>query len=356
MDNLILCVNNREYSGWESISISRGIESVAGSFEISASDRWSGEILAWPIHTEDFCSLRLPNRAVILEGYVDHRKISYGASEHVISIAGREKTAVLVDCSVAGNNLEFSNITLLDFAKKICGPYGIGVAASGSAATEKNKKISVDLGSTVFDALEKSCRLQGYLPISNGSSGIVLSRAGSSRASTALVEGQNILTASLSVDASTRYHTYRVVGQHQGGDWLTGAAASAISATAVDAGVSRTDRVLIVHAEGCISAANAKSRAQWEATVRAARGIVATVAVQGWTQSDGSMWRPNSLVAVRSPLLEIDAEMLISEVIFSLDSNGTRSELHLKSPDSFIFQPRLPPQWNNGWRELAGGV
>jgi prophage tail gpP-like protein len=123
-----------------------------------------------------------------------------------------------------------------------------------------------------------------------------------------------------------------------------------------------------VRAEGNVTPAQAKQRAEWEAIVRAGRAYTASVTVQGWTVG-GRPWPVNALVRLRSPSLEIDSDMLITEATYSLDDGGSRTVLSLKRPDAFMPEPVIEPVESAGktatgkskpsgkpWAELKGGV
>jgi prophage tail gpP-like protein len=177
-------------------------------------------------------------------------------------------------------------------------------------------------------------------------------RAGSSRTTTALVEGVNILAASAKRDGTSRFARYLVTGQRQGTDTDFGEDAALVQGSARDAGVRRTDRVLLVRAESGVTPQLAAQRAAWEASVRAGRAESASVMVQGWTQGDGTLWPVNARVPIRSPSLEFDGEMLITETTFRIDSGGTTTELRLRPPGAFLPEPVVTESAGGVWKEL----
>jgi hypothetical protein len=168
-------------------------------------------------------------------------------------------------------------------------------------------KVAVDPGDSAWEALEKACRVAGILAVSDGQGGVVLTRAGSSRAATALVLGQNIMAIATDFEVAGTFRTYKVVGQKAGTDQDFGLEACSVMGEATDASVKRTHRVLRVRAESSVTRTQARTRAQWEATVRAARAATAQVTVSGWTQGDRngrlgeSLWPVNALVQVQAP-------------------------------------------------------
>jgi prophage tail gpP-like protein len=354
--NLELKVNGRAYGGWKSVRVTRGIEAVAGSFELSVSDRWGVEDKPRPIFEEDECSVAIDGVPVIT-GYVDTRAMEYDGRSHSFAVEGRDKTGDLVDCDALLDKWEFRNVPVLTLAKKVAEPYGIDVTLQAGVIPPKPPaKFTVDPGDSAFEVIERSCRLAALLPVSDGLGGLVLTRAGSGRAVTALVEGQNILSVSGRSKASGRYRHYFVLGQHRGSDALSGSAAASIKAFAEDQNVVRVARTKLIRPEGNVTVEHAKKRAEWEATVAAARSDTYDVTVQGWQQSDGSLWPVNAHVRVRSPFLGVDGDLLITSATYSLNEGGTTTQLTLKRPDSFKPEPVVTKGSTALWKEIARGV
>jgi len=347
--DLVLQVNGVDYGGWKSAAVTRGIETVAGGFELEVTERWAGQDKPWPIFEEDECSLSIEGVPVIT-GHVDRRSLVYGAAAHSLTVSGRDKTGALVDCSADLRQWEFRQVPLLTLAKRLADPFGIGVSLQpGLSMPPPPAKFSIDPGDTAFDALEQACRMAGVLPICDGAGGLRLSRVGTTRCSTELIHGENILAASADYDASGRFARYVVSGQQAGSD-LLGGEATRVKAEARDENVRRRDRVLVVRPEKSATQAHAKQRAAWEATVRAARSRRVRVTVRGWTQGDGTLWPVNALVPVRSPYLGIDAELLITQATYRLaESEGTTTELSLMAAEAFDPEPVVPKRTEPGY-------
>jgi prophage tail gpP-like protein len=357
--DISLLVNGRAYGGWKTARVIRGIESICGAVELNVSERWDADSNPWPIYEEDECSLRLGSE-VVLTGYVDKLSLSYGAGEHSLSVSGRDKAALLVDCSRYEAPWEFNGVPVLTVAKRVCSPFGVAVTvAPGLTIPTPPEKIAVSPGDSPHDVLERLCRLSGVLAISDGQGGVQLMRPGTTRAVTDLIEGENILAASADFDASSRFYRYVVLGQHAGTDAWSGGGTAGVIGSALDANVRRTERVLVVRPEGNVTPAHAKRRAEWEATVRAARADAVTVTVQGWTTGNGALWPVNALVRVQSPHLRVDGDMLISQVVYSVGEDGTKTTLTLRAPKAFLPEPGTggsavgPDQT---WKEIRRGV
>lgn len=343
MNSVALTVNGTSYGGWKAIQVTRGMEAVCGGFSLGVSDRWATQQVPWDIREGDACAVAI-NGATVITGYVDARRIGYDATDHTIQITGRDKAADLVDGSAyLPGRWQFFGQSALEIAKAVAAPFGVTVRlAAGVTLPKPQAKFTINPGETAFEVLDRACRLAGVLPVSDGAGGVVLTRATTARAATELVQGGNILSADGAFDHEQRFHRYVVAGQHAGDDDFYGAAASGVEASAYDNSVRRA-RILVVRPEGIVTTEGAKKRAEWEASVRAARAGAVDVTVQGWTQGDGSLWPFNALVRLRSPLLGIDGDMLICQVTYELDDQGgTRTRLSLKRPNA--YQPEPVPE------------
>src|SRR5437016_1417287 len=124
MPDVLLKVNGSQYAGWTDVSVTRDIEAIANSFQLSVSDRWNGQTKPWPILEEDVCELLVGGRTLIT-GYVDSRGHKYDKASHSLSVTGRDKAGALVDNSAVLEQLEFSHIPILDFCQKLAAPFGV---------------------------------------------------------------------------------------------------------------------------------------------------------------------------------------------------------------------------------------
>jgi prophage tail gpP-like protein len=346
-----LRVAGKDYRGWKSVRVTRSIEAVSGRFDLAVADAG----LELPIEEGAACTV-LVGTTPIITGYVETLDLSFDPESHDVSVSGRDRTGDLVDCSAVLGQWEFRGVPLLTYVQRLAEPFGIAVSLQpGLILTDPPPpKFTIDPGDTIFEALDKACRMAGVLPISDGLGGLVLTRVGvGERVATALVEGQNILRGSASRDVTGRYGRYIVSAQKAGTDESWGSDAAAVKGEATDETV-RPARVLLIRPESSASASYAKRRAQWEAKVRAARSEPVQLTVQGWTQGrPGTPWPVNALVQVRSPTLRINGEMLITEVTYSLDDGGTTTELQLRRPDAFLPEPVVTKASAARWKELG---
>lgn len=341
MPRIGLKVNGAEYRGWESASVTLGIEALAGSFDLSVSDRWSKE-KPWPILEGDQVSVELEGQQVIV-GFVDNRNLGFDANSRSFGVTGRDVTGDLVDCSAVPTSWQFNGVPLDALIRSLCEPFGIPVAVIGDLQLpDPPVTFAINPGDKVSACIERVTRLGGFLAYSDGRGGLILSRAGSARMSTALIEGVNLKSANASFNASARFRRYIVTAQTSGSEFANGDQAAFIQGEATDPNI-RESRTLLIRAESSQSPASAANRAQWEAAIRAARGGSLECEVNGWTTRDGNLWPLNKVIHVKAPKIAIDDDFLISATTFAVSpQNGTTTRLSLRRPSAFTPQPETP--------------
>lgn len=346
MPDLFLVVSGRRYGGWKSIRVTRSIESIAGSFAVDVSDRWDGQTDPWPIVEEDLCRVEIdtgpPTRkTVVIDGFVDKRSLSVSKDARTLTYTGRDRAAALVDCSllvegasVAGHKWTYRNLDIAQFATEIAAPHGIAVSVQPGLTLKKDPLLVAHPGETGFEAIRRAAASAGVLVVSDGAGGILITRAGGTRAPN-LVEGINILTASVDYDGSDRFRRYLISSQVPGTDEASGEA-TRVQAEATDEGVRRTSRVLLIRPDKGYNTADARRRADWEARTRAAKAEPVMISVQGWAQPDGTLWPLNAISRVKARRsIGVDGDMLISQVEYSIGEAGQVTQLHLVRPDAF---------------------
>ncbi len=334
-DDVSLFVNGKQYRSWTNIRVTTSAISLAGSFILSVSDRWSGAGLQMPIVEEDLCRIQIGDD-VVIEGHVDRRNASFTGRNRGLSFSGRDLSAVLMDCSVLLTKWSFRRVSVLDLARKVAGQFNVSVSLQDGLSLEKIDKLVVNYGDTAFAVIDRAAKQAGVMVVSDGVGGIELTRAIDERADP-LTEGDNLLSGSADYDASDRYRRYVVATQSRGSDNSSGNA-TRIRAEATDDEVRRADRVLVVRPDTGMSKKEARHRGEWEARTRAARAESVEIVVRGWRQRSGALWVTNRLTKVKAPgLLGVNRDMRISEVVFLADDDdGKKTKLRLVRPGTFL--------------------
>jgi len=212
---------------------------------------------------------------------------------------------------------------------------------------------------TPYENMVKIANKRGLLLITDEKGQLVITSVKSQRAANPIIEGKNAKQVSASFDATKRFSRYKVQTQSSGAaiaededadveSFITG-----IEGSAQD-NVVRRYRPTIIKLDNSGTEADARRRAQWEATIRAAESTQVGVVVQGWRQSGGSLWRTNLITKVTSQWCGIDDDMLIDQIEYSLDNDsGTVTRMDLVPPTSYLPQPTIEKKQAVGlWKEL----
>lgn len=332
-NSLDLKVDGEFWTGWKSVSVTLSLEAAASSFSVVTKTRDP-----WPVRAGAKVEIYL-DRRLVLTGYVDKVAPALDDGGTVSSVEGRSRTADLVDCSALIEPGEWWNVRLQDLAAAIARPFGIAIAdAVGELA--RFPVFRIQPGETAFEAIERACRMRAVLAYPTAAGDLLLTRPTDVWDGVELREGFNVQTCSAEEDFSNRYALYQVRGQSFGTDENNGPPAAHVEGTARDLAV-RIERRLTIVAEAAVTLESAQARAEWEATVRAARSSKITVGTPGWLNPLGYLWAPNTRVQCHLPSVRVTGPRLISAVRLSQSEEGSKVELDLVREDAFLPQPGL---------------
>jgi len=335
-DELELLVGGARYTGWERLEVVRSLEAASGAFVVEVADRGPLAVRAGQEVT-----VRLAG-AVVVRGHVDAVEARGDARRRSFTVSGRDRTADLVDCSELSEPGEWFDVGLLELLNLIAAPFEVEVESRLEETPDPFARFARQPGESAWSAVERACRLRGVLVHSSGDGRLLLERPGRGLAGVALREGRNVLSWAVSTDLRQRFSSYVVRAQSPGSDDFYADQAALVEAESADPAVGRF-RPLLVLAEGALVFENARDRANWEATVRAARSERTVVTVQGWRQApDAPLWDLNQLVHVVLPALELDQVLLVQELRFARDlEQGTTTTIGLTRRDAYDPQPEV---------------
>ncbi|HFO6565850.1 TPA: phage baseplate assembly protein, partial [Escherichia coli] len=300
MSNTVtLRTDGRLFTGWTSVSVTRSIESVAGYFELGVNVP-PGTDLSGLAPGKKF-TLEIEGQ-IVCTGYIDSRRRQMTADSMKITVAGRDKTADLIDCAAVYSGGQWKNRTLEQIARDLCAPYGVTVRweLSDKESSAAFPGFTLDHSETVYEALVRASRARGVLMTSNAAGELVFSRAAST-ATDELVLGENLLTLDFEEDFRDRFSEYTVKGYARAngaeGDDIDAKSIVSRKGTATDSDVTRY-RPMIIIADSKITAKDAQARALREQRRRLAKSITFEAEIDGWTRKDGQLWMPNLLVTI----------------------------------------------------------
>ncbi len=343
MPEISLTISGQRYGGWEKARVRRALNQLAGSFSLTLSDRWPGQPRRQALKRGAPCLLEAGGQALIT-GYLDEISISYEAESHTISARGRGKTADLVDCCHQGPQCQWKDLDLLQLAQTLCRPFDIEVLSEVEVG-DPFPTVSYGQGDTIFSLLARLAQQRGLLLSSDGQGRLVITAAARERLPGALRLGDNIISGQIRISERDRFSRYIVKGQGQTSGGALGGLfdddpqeAMSPQGQASDPGVRR-HRPLVILADTAENSGAFERRARWEAVTRAGRSQSVSYTVAGWGPAPGVLWTPNRLIEVQDPYLGLDQDLLLEQVEYGLDQNGTQSRLTLAPPDAYAPKP-----------------
>ncbi|MEG1604098.1 MAG: hypothetical protein RRY12_01285 [Cloacibacillus sp.] len=336
-DKIQLYVSGQLYEGWKSARVDRSVEAVSGSFALDTGDKWNMNRDPLVIKPGYKCTVKI-NGTPVITGWVDSSSRSADGTSHSVSIAGRDVTCDLVDCSAVVTAFELHNISLAALAVMLCKPFGIKVQ-DRAGDNELFATVAIQPGESVWDCLDRQARQRDVSLITDGQGSLILCNLGSRSTVDKLIFGNNLKSASVNLDHTELFSSYTIKAQMPStGDKSDGwnEAKNIVEGKATDVNVKRY-RPLIITCEAQSYDKSAALRADREKRRRIGEAVEITAQVVGWTQSDGSLWPLGGIVTIEAPALGFSSSKFIIAAISNvIDDNGITTTLTLKHPDAFI--------------------
>jgi len=329
--------------------LSRGIERCPSSFQVSFTEPLDGasDVIVQP---GDEVEIYL-GTDLVLSGFIDRYIPSYSKTDHTIRIEGRSKCQDLVDCSAKWTGLQFVSQPLLTIAQQLCAVYGVKVAlAPGSNQGDPIAQLNIMVGESIYEVLERLCRFRGLLLYDQPDGSLLLasggtqdgasaSPIGTATAASGFQEGKNVLTATAVYGMDGRFSDYDAVRQSLDTCQDVGDAGNLI-VRVEDPSVTRF-RYRAIVAESVFGGPDvAIQRANWEMASRYGRSFQVRLTTDTWRDSAGTLWTPNTLVAIDLPNLKLTPRTwLISDVTYKRGADGTTCDLTIMPPEAFYQEP-----------------
>ncbi|ECE1103685.1 baseplate protein [Salmonella enterica] len=360
MNNVELKVDGKIFSGWTSVTVNRSIETMAGYFDLGVNVQTSTDLSS--LAPGKPFTLSIDGQTVIT-GYTDGRRRQMGADSMKITIAGRDKTADLIDCAAIYKGGQWKKRTLEQIARDLCQPYDVAVRweLTDAESAAPFTSFTLDHSETVYEALGRAARARGVLITSNAAGDLVFTRADESH-SDRLVLGENLLSVDFDEDYRDRFSEYTVKGHGRSngkvGDTVDARTIVSQKGTATDSAITRY-RPMIILADSKIDAQSATARALREQRRRLAKSVTFEAQLDGWTRSNGQIWMPNILAEIDASKFAIQTgPLLVSKVVLTLDDReGVKTTLTLAPRDGFLVPVEKDRKGkSSGSNASAGGI
>lgn len=349
-----LVVGGVVHRGWRSMKATLSLDAPSAKFTLELAERWSDDPAEAPrtVKPGAACQLRLDGD-VVVDGHIDAVEVQYDDRSHVLTVVARDKLGDLVDCAaVLDGPHEFAGLRLHEIAARIAAPFGVTVQAEVDPGP-LFPRFAVQPGETAWEAIERAAKARGILLAGSGAGVLRLTRATEAQPAAGPIElGVNVLRCNGGFDHSGRHSLVCVRGQAEGGGTAAGvhdpAGAPAPGASGLLAARSQARQVdeaigryrpRVVVAETAGAAQSFADRAAWEVRAAAGRSVRVQYTLPGWRGASGALWRTMTLARVKDRFLGVDADLLISGVVFSLTpQGGSLTEVEVTLPDAYDVQ------------------
>jgi len=335
MEKIGLVIDNREWAGWQSVQIARGLTQAASAFRLSMTRyQPEGMSLPAPIRAGADVTIRIDD-AIALTGFIDTTQVGITATGYSIDVSGRSKTARLIRSSDRAGKGAYRNITMLSLASVIAKPHGITVKTVGWAGNDIVRQVELTPGDTAFAAIERAARQVGCLVTDDSEGHLCLVKVSDAVQNFRLRYGEaRVSSWQYTDDASDRATLYRVIGQSAGSNSAFGDSVSSCRGSAADPDWTSQEIVLTLRAEGNATNADCEKRAQWEAKVRRAKAQALLVTVPTWRAPGGAIWTPGMTAKVELPQVGLNQKMVVQNATLTQDTIQEQATLALVAADA----------------------
>jgi prophage tail gpP-like protein len=270
---------------------------------------------------------------MVIDGFLEHRQISYSATQHSVELMGVNYTGPVTRSSVDTQTGNFDNMNVLQVAQKVLAPYAVGVRVIGAINMLPFVKLQNQPGEHIWDFIERIARPRGIIVGNDGFTNMLMvGPNGAPIVEQQLIEGANVKKCQAIFHKSTSYTQITTIGQTAGSDEQSGTAASEQEGDAPGPGYINS-KIIVPSEQPVWGKSELVDRAKWEALWEGSDQFQVYMTVWGWYRAPGKLWWPFDNVSVYSPMVPVDTPMAIQTVTFKQDDrSGTETEIELRMP------------------------
>lgn len=389
---ITLAIDGRRLDQWVRADLNHDLSELSASFELTFRDE-ARAMQTWeyatavagegPLDWDKPCEIFVDGE-LWLKGWVDEVMPEASNGQSFTVVSGRDVTGDLVDCppDPRGKH-EYRDLSLTEFAQKLCAPFSIEVRAETDVSPNFDK-MTVEAGETVLSAISKYAKQRGVLVTTDRVGALVITRSGQERAADDIVFPGNVTRSRGAFSARERFSDYFVKGQSEKNGGRRGKTA-ALDATAepLEAAPSQpapaTDdpqdvpegagtlvmghaqdkevtrwRPFIAMARTKATAFDAQRQAEWEMRTRRGKGDKEDYAFRGYRGRGGQLWKPNTLARVRDAYANIDRDMLVAGIRLSYGDRGELTRLRFTGPEAYDLLPENDRRAEKGSGKAEG--
>jgi prophage tail gpP-like protein len=327
---LYLDIAGRRFDGWLRVRIERSIDSSTIQWGIGATRSWPGMEDQWWVEPGDRVEVRIYDH-VICTGHIDVIRATYDGTQHHIELSGRGLVADLVDCSYIGPPWQWKDTDPEEILRAVAQQHEIEVAIDGDLGEPID--FVIQQGEACWDAIERICRLRQMLAYEEPDGTLRITRGSEEFLETKLVQGENIYSATGTLDDRDRFSVYIVKGQQTADDDVSPEQAAESMGEIEDPSIRRYRPLLLVQSANTDNG-DALDRAKWEMQQRWGKARTAEITLAGWVQDNGELWPINRLIEVEDVWMGLQRQLAITSLTMDVNQTGLRTVLTLQPPEA----------------------
>ena len=369
-DPVCITAGGYEFSGWETVEVSVGVEVMPWVARFEGSD-WNPQGDVEPVLKPGAeCVITIGSTKVIT-GWIIFVERQMTSGRKTVSVGVASKSVDLVECAAEFFSFQLNSTSVSAVIEKVCAPFGIKVFREKSyVEATPLTQFAVIMTETGYEIIERLTRLAGCLFYDRPDGNIALASAGDHRAASGFVQGENVEAFSVLNSLADRYGSVRAILNTEAVlfnpppddasriveemNLITGE-----GCVAFDHEVKRHRPLFIPVETGDANQTVAKRRVQWEVNRRMGRGQVIRLTCDSWRDKAGNLWSPNTIAPVSLPGGKSDysGDFLITEVTFRRGEDGTHADITLMPAVAMSPEPIVPPgQDNPGYVAITEGA
>lgn len=343
-------VNGIQYENFISARCGLRLDSLSSEFSFSAI---TPEGQALPFKGGEECRVIVSDEPV-LTGFIEVVEVSYDGSDHILNVSGRSKVADLLDSSLDQfDDIRGDELSLKQLIESVISHLKLDIKVIDEVEpplfNSAEDIAAPEPGDNAFEFIERYAKKRQVLLTDNPDGNIVIATNSGEKAEGAIqhiigADDNNVVSSNFRFDTTGRYNLYKV------SSGLNFASLNLAGDTGIDSAVDqkgtktddeiRAGRQLIIVPDASMADGNCQKRANWEADLRRARGLVYGASVVGFRVGGdtGNIWTLNRIYQIVDDFVGKIEPMLSNAITFSIDDqDGSTTRLEFVGSNAYTL-------------------
>jgi prophage tail gpP-like protein len=341
-ESIKITINGQELTQFSGVNIVKSIDHVGDAFAFKAPffpETAKYREIFRPFKYQDV-TIDISNKRQFT-GRMERPTPSLNGEETEVTVQGRSKTGVLIDCNFAAEDfpIQFTSAKLEEIAASVLSEYDFSAEFNDSSGALFEEAGPDSPSETVFNFLHNLARQRKLLMSQTVYGNLLFRKAITKGIPVAeFVENeQGIIVTTGDYDSTRRFSSFDMFGQEPG--------SNDNYAQVLDPSLAGIKRPKSAKSNDT-NAANIQDSAKWLASNSIADAISIPLTVPGWLKKDGEVWKENELITLTAPSIMIykPFTFLIKSVslIQGLAANTTKFNLTIPGAYSGEFPKDYP--------------